>query len=118
MHLVLLISSILCLRAGHNAALELEEKHVPGIMCHQIDVEEPKLRRCSSLVDFEEGRFVIHGAVLIEPRIQILHRPQPEREGVRGLSSDEWVERRRFLDRGHRAQEAVSATYVELMERL
>ena len=85
-------------------------------MYHEIDIEKAELRCGCCFVDFEESLLVVDRGVLIEPCFQVLHRSESEREGVGRLSPNEWMERRRLLDRGHCAQKAVPPTDIELMQ--
>ena len=104
------------LRAGHYAALELEKKHVTDIVRHEIHVQKAKLWCRRSLVNLEQSRLVIDSAVLIEPCLQVLHRSESEREGVRSLSPDQRVQGRGLLYRRNRRHKAVPSTNVKLMQ--
>ena len=100
----------------NNKLFELVEEHVANIMRHQIHVQESELRSGRSLVNFHQSLLIVHSTVLIEPRVQVLHRSESKCEGMGRLSPNQRVERRRLLDRGHCTQKAVPATDVQLMQ--
>ena len=79
---------LLCKVIYYNALLKLEKKHVSGVMSHEIHVQKAKTRVCSGFVDLHERFFVMNRRIFTQPRVEILHAPQAERERCSGLGAN------------------------------
>ena len=84
-------------------------------MSHEIHVQKAKTRVCSGLVDLHQRFLVIDGGIFIQPRVEILHAPQAERERCSGLRPYQRVKSCRFLYTGYHRAKTMSTANVQLM---